>query len=242
MPTVKKRVAKSAHRTADGRQLPRTWLEQAAASYDPKTYAARVNLEHFRSHYPDSEFKSYGTVLGLSTEPADNGELYLVAEIDAGADLVEMWNKGQKRAFSIEIDPNFADVGGAYLVGLAVTDTPASLGTHFTHMFSFDLSSEREQPAAPLAGPAPAAPPVAFTAGDGFAQSIQHFSAEIARLTQLREAAEAALAKKAGEYSSQLAAKDAEIADLKNQIPAHGYTPRPLQTGGEQHGHGLTDC
>lgn len=265
MPTVKKRIAKSTKRTADGRQLPRYWLEQAAASYKVETYAARVNLEHLRAYHPDSAFKSYGTVLGLSTEPADNGELYLVAEIDAGADLVSLWNQGQKRAFSVEIDPNFADVGGAYLVGLAVTDSPASLGTHFTQQFAFDPSSPPQEftmpdpsaggtatptvptpaapaPAAPQPSPAPATPPAAFTAADGFTQSLQHFSAEITRLTQLREAAEAALAKKDGEYSAQLAAKEAEIADLKNQIPANGYTPRPLQTGQETPSASATDC
>ncbi|WP_435605896.1 GPO family capsid scaffolding protein [Pseudomonas knackmussii] len=35
----------------------------------------------------------------------------------------------QKLYTSIEIDEKFADSGEAYLVGLAVTDTPASLGT-----------------------------------------------------------------------------------------------------------------
>jgi hypothetical protein len=36
---------------------------------------------------------------------------------------------GQKLYTSIEISPNFAGTNKAYLVGLAVTDSPASLGT-----------------------------------------------------------------------------------------------------------------
>ncbi|MNN13952.1 Phage capsid scaffolding protein (GPO) serine peptidase [compost metagenome] len=39
-------------------------------------------------------------------------------------------NKAKQKIYtSIEIDENFADTGEAYIVGLAVTDSPASLGT-----------------------------------------------------------------------------------------------------------------
>ena len=43
--------------------------------------------------------------------------------------LQELWDEGQKIYSSMEIMSNFADTGKAYLVGLAITDTPASLGT-----------------------------------------------------------------------------------------------------------------
>jgi hypothetical protein len=45
--------------------------------------------------------------------------------------LVEMVGKGQKVYTSMEIQPNFANTGKCYLVGLAVTDDPASLGTEY---------------------------------------------------------------------------------------------------------------
>ena len=37
--------------TVDGRSIDARDLEQIAASYDPKTYGARVNIEHIRGSY-----------------------------------------------------------------------------------------------------------------------------------------------------------------------------------------------
>src|SRR5690606_37401865 len=114
--------------TTDGRNIERAWLEQAAKNFNPKDYGARVNLEHFLSVYPDSAFRAYGDVIELKTEERD-GKLHLLAKIDATNDLVELQKKRQKIYSSIEIDPKFSDTGEAYLVGLAMTDSPASLGT-----------------------------------------------------------------------------------------------------------------
>lgn len=114
--------------TTDGRKIERKWLEQMAANYDPKVYGARINLEHIKGYHPDSPFRAYGDVLSLSTEE-ENGKMYLVAEISPTDDLVEMNKKRQKVYTSIEVDTEFADTGEAYMVGLAVTDDPASLGT-----------------------------------------------------------------------------------------------------------------
>jgi hypothetical protein len=50
----------------------------------------------------------------------------------------------QKVYASIEINPNFADTGEAYLVGLAVTDDPASLGTEMLQ-FSAKATKTRWQ-------------------------------------------------------------------------------------------------
>lgn len=57
------------------------------------------------------------------------GKLQLLAQIDPTDDLIKLNKDRQKIYTSIECDPNFADTGEAYLVGLAVTDNPASLGT-----------------------------------------------------------------------------------------------------------------
>src|SRR5690606_38778722 len=43
--------------------------------------------------------------------------------------LLALNKKGQKIYSSMEIQPKFSDTGKAYLVGLALTDSPASLGT-----------------------------------------------------------------------------------------------------------------
>lgn len=123
------RIAKEGA-TTDGRNIEREWLEQMAANYDPvNTYGARINLEHFRGVVPDGPFKAYGDVLALETREESDGKLGLYAQIKPTADLVAMTKASQKIYTSCEINPSFADSGEAYLVGLAVTDNPASLGT-----------------------------------------------------------------------------------------------------------------
>lgn len=119
--------------TTDGRTIERQWLIDAAETYSPTTYGARVWMEHLRSMTADSPFRAYGDVVALKTEEVDIGgakKLALFAQIEPTADLVAMVNKAKQKLYtSIEITPKFADSGRAYLSGLAVTDTPASLGT-----------------------------------------------------------------------------------------------------------------
>ncbi|SEK13006.1 GPO family capsid scaffolding protein [Paraburkholderia diazotrophica] len=135
--------------TTDGRVIERAWLEQIAANYSPTKYGARVNLEHYRGIVPDGPFKAYGDVLAVETRELDGefaGKLGLFAQIDPTAELVAMTKAKQKIYTSCEIDPSFADTKQAYLIGLAVTDSPASLGTEI-------LSFAAQNPAAsPFAG------------------------------------------------------------------------------------------
>ncbi|HBN9641673.1 GPO family capsid scaffolding protein [Pseudomonas aeruginosa] len=118
--------------TTDGRIIERAWVEQMAATYDPKTYGARLNCEHIRGLGPDSVFGSFGDVLALKAEEVEIAgakKLGLFAQIEPTASLIELNKKGQKIYTSAEVQPNFAESGKAYLVGLAITDSPASLGT-----------------------------------------------------------------------------------------------------------------
>ncbi|MGK3121163.1 GPO family capsid scaffolding protein [Pseudomonas corrugata] len=118
--------------TSDKRTIKRSWLEQAAKNFNPNTYGARVWLEHFRSLLPDGPFKAYGDVTAVKAEEVDiNGQtkLALFAQIEPTADLIALNKAKQKIYTSIEIDDSFSDTGEAYIVGLAVTDSPASLGT-----------------------------------------------------------------------------------------------------------------
>lgn len=121
------RVAK-AGQTIDGREITADQIKQMAASYNPKTYGARIWVEHMRSLFADGLFPAVGDVLSLAVEE-DGDETYLTAQINPTDQLVKMNAARQKVFFSIEMDPNFSDTGEAYLVGLGVTDTPASLGT-----------------------------------------------------------------------------------------------------------------
>jgi hypothetical protein len=131
-PRKKFRVAVSGN-TVDGRELQPQHLRDAAANYDPAVYGARVNIEHYLSPYPGSDFGAMGDVAALSTEDISEGPLAgrtaLYAEIEASERMVQMTDKGEKVYSSIELAPQFALNGKAYVVGLAMTDTPASLGT-----------------------------------------------------------------------------------------------------------------
>jgi hypothetical protein len=114
--------------TTDGRTIQRSWLEQIAKNFNRQKYGARLWLEHYRGMLPDSPFKAYGDVLAVKTEEVD-GKLTLLAQIEPLPELVAMNKAKQKIYTSCEIDPSFGDTKEAYLVGLAVTDSPASLGT-----------------------------------------------------------------------------------------------------------------
>ncbi len=115
--------------TTDGRVIQRSWLTDIEKNYDPNVYGARINLEHIKYEW----MPRFGDVESVYTEEitdgALKGKLALYATLKPTADLIEMNKKHQKVYTSAEIAPKFADTGAAYLVGLAVTDNPASLGT-----------------------------------------------------------------------------------------------------------------
>lgn len=122
--------------TADGREIKPEWLTQMAETYALGTYPALLNCEHIAGYSPEAPFNCYGKVLSLKTEEVElsiGGEqkklLALYAEIDANDQMLAVNKAGQKLFTSCEINPNFAGSGQAYLVGLAITDRPASLGT-----------------------------------------------------------------------------------------------------------------
>jgi hypothetical protein len=127
-PTPKWFTVATEGQTTDGRVIERTWLQQIAETYNRKTYGARVSIEHQLSIYPGSMFRAYGDVTAAQTVETD-GKLQLQVQIDPTPELVELTKSRQKIYSSIEVNPNFAKTGKAYLTGLAVTDTPASLGT-----------------------------------------------------------------------------------------------------------------
>ncbi|MEN4834249.1 GPO family capsid scaffolding protein [Pantoea vagans] len=129
--------------TTDGREISREWLVQMADAYSPALYTASINLEHIKSYAPDSTFNRYGTVSALVAEEISDGPLAgkmaLYADILPTDALVELVKKGQKIFTSMEVSTKFADTGKAYLVGLAATDDPASLGTE---MLAFSAKAQ----------------------------------------------------------------------------------------------------
>lgn len=122
--------------TTDGRVIERVWIQDMAATYSRPTYGARVNCEHIRGFTPEPPFNAYGDVLAVEAREIElsiggktEKKLALFAQIEPTDQLVAITGKSQKIYTSIEINPNFANTGKCYLMGLAVTDSPASLGT-----------------------------------------------------------------------------------------------------------------
>ncbi|WP_435781710.1 GPO family capsid scaffolding protein [Providencia hangzhouensis] len=115
--------------TTDGRKVQRQWLTDIAKNYDPSVYGARINMEHLNYEW----MPRFGDVESVYTEEisegALKGKLALYGILSPTDSLIEMNRKRQKVYTSVEINPNFSDMNSAYLVGLAVTDNPASLGT-----------------------------------------------------------------------------------------------------------------
>lgn len=121
-----KRVATSGP-TVDGREILPQELRDIAETYSPSKYTAVIWCEHERWS------GSHGTVFAVRlVEEADDlepGQIALEAQLKPNQKLLWLNDQGEKLFSSIEIWPNFAGTGKAYLTGLAVTDQPASLGT-----------------------------------------------------------------------------------------------------------------
>lgn len=141
--------------TCDGRVISATDIQEMADGFDPRVYGCRINLEHIRSVIPDSPFCRYGDVTEVKAEVIDddsalNGKLALFGKIAPLDNLLAMLAKGQKVYTSMEIRPNFANTGKCHLIGLAVTDDPASLGTEYlqfcSHAQQNPLAGKKDQP------------------------------------------------------------------------------------------------
>lgn len=120
--------------TVDGREISPQDLRDIAETYNPETYTALIWWEHYRF------FGNLGQVLSVKVEEGEKTKLY--AELRPTAELLEFNQAGQKVFTSIEIMPNFAKTGKAYLGGLAVTDSPASTGTTQLNFSSKGIKDE----------------------------------------------------------------------------------------------------
>jgi len=122
--------------TVDGRQITKDMIQQAAETYDPQVYTARINCEHLRGYSPEPPFNSWGSVSALKAEQIEltvagkKEKLWaLFAQLDVN-DQAKAYNDADQKIFSsIELQTNFRRSNKAYLVGFAVTDSPASIGT-----------------------------------------------------------------------------------------------------------------
>lgn len=195
--------------TVDGREITRQQITDMAKDYDPVEYTARINVEHMGgwNFLGNTAIPALGDVIAcdaqLDTYQVDGKDVQLMglyATLSALPQLVEANKQGQKLFTSIEFYPKFTATGRAYLVGLAVTDIPASRGTEplkFNNTANNTLFSEHqeltlmttqanqtpttattegqapiEQAPVPTQTPQPPAQPQQHKAEDGFLQKM----------------------------------------------------------------------
>ncbi|CDM92063.1 GPO family capsid scaffolding protein [Xenorhabdus bovienii] len=152
--------------TIDRRVIEAQWLHEIAETYDTNYYAALIWEEHNRN------LDNLGEVLAARTDVID-GKAQLYLRLRPNLKLMEYNKQGQKLFCSIEVEEDFQGEGIFYLGGLAVTDSPASVGTdrlkfsinrsHFSRKKSkFSISS-----------------PVAFNLSDGLKNTKNRWFAAI---------------------------------------------------------------
>ncbi|WP_413742287.1 GPO family capsid scaffolding protein [Sodalis sp. RH15] len=193
--------------TCDGRMINADDIQQMAETFDPRVYGCRINLEHLKGLLPDGVFRRYGDVLALKAEQiADdsvlNGKWALFAKISPTDDLLLLNQSRQKIYTSMEVQPNFANSGKAYLVGLAVTDDPASLGNE---MLAFSASAQCN----PLAG-RKASPDNLFTAAVEVALEFE----------EVAEPGQSLFSRVKSLLTGRQATDDARLADMHKAVEA----------------------
>lgn len=125
--------------TADGRNIDPQDLRDMAEAYDTKVYEAVIWPDHERF------YGNHGSVAALKAQEA--GELVeLYAQLRPGWRFLEKNKDEQKLYSSIEIWDDFGGTGKPYLAGLAITDTPASLGTERIRLFTARRKEFKQDP------------------------------------------------------------------------------------------------
>ncbi|WP_218048078.1 GPO family capsid scaffolding protein [Proteus mirabilis] len=115
-------VATAGLTSMDKREIEAQWLTDIAEYYDPSYYTALIWEEHNRN------LDNLGEVLDAKVDTVD-GETKLYVRLRPNGKLLSYNAQGQKLFCSIEVEEDFQGKGIFYLGGLAVTDSPASVGT-----------------------------------------------------------------------------------------------------------------
>lgn len=144
------RIAVEGQTATDGRTISREMINECVETFNPDTYGVRINMEHLRGFSAEPPFNAYGDVVALKAQEdtlkiggKDERRLALYAQLDPTEALVAINKKRQKIYTSIEPQPDFGGTGKFGLVGLAVTDSPASLGTQ-----RLEFSVKKDDPVA----------------------------------------------------------------------------------------------
>ncbi|QVN21739.1 GPO family capsid scaffolding protein [Burkholderia pyrrocinia] len=228
--------------TTDGRDITRQQIEEMASTYDPAKYGARVFLEHYRGTMPDGPFRAYGDVRAVEAREVEDGKLALFAQIDPTDDLKAMVKARQKVYTSVEIAPDFAKTGKAYLFGIGVTDSPASLGTEiltFSRQHPDHFKSRKGAPenlfsigvevdAASLIGDEPVDPAASSTS---IASAVVAKFAEMFGFSPKSPAPAADASKGGAAKAGEFAQGDSTNADLITRLSFHSASQQVVIDG-----------
>lgn len=120
-------IAATAGATVDKRVISEQWIKDMAEQYSKEEYTAMIWPEHSRSDWAKYQGKNWGEVDEVKAA-VKGGKWRLFVKITANDYLLKENKDGQKLFMSIEPEPDYY-TGKCYLLGLAVTDSPASTGT-----------------------------------------------------------------------------------------------------------------
>lgn len=122
--------------TVDERQIYREWIVDMGETYDINHYGALIWPEHSR------DWGNFGAVREVMWQDGEDGLARLYAKISPNMNLIYSNREGQLVYFSIEAEENWRGTGRTYLKGLAVTDSPASVGTTRLRFSQRNLSKQ----------------------------------------------------------------------------------------------------
>ncbi|HEX8446297.1 MAG TPA: GPO family capsid scaffolding protein [Sphingomonas sp.] len=121
---------------SDGRKITADMIDQIVETFNAETYSPRINIEHIAGYSPEPPFNGYGTVTAVKAQTDDitiagkvEKRRALYMQVDGNAQLVKLAKEDQKPFPSVELTDSYAGCGKVGVVGLAFTDTPASIAT-----------------------------------------------------------------------------------------------------------------
>lgn len=225
--------------TVDGREIPRDEIIDMAETYDPDLYTAMIWERH---HLPgENRGLPLGEVMELRIDAGENGVLHLYAILRPFARLLEMNSQNSGVFTSVEMTLDFRSSGKTYLSGLAVTDTPASVGTTRLHFSRNDKGNRKMANAKKtnwrqMFGIEEPAAPAEDAVDEGKLQALaEELNKALARITEL----EAELAKTVEDVEVVKEVVDTEeFAKLRDNLPelTKSFSKVATQTPGKNPG------
>jgi hypothetical protein len=121
---------------SDGRTITPEMIDQIVETFNVETYTPRINIEHIAGYSPEPPFNGYGSVIAVKADDVDltidskvEKRRALYCQVEGNDQLVKLAKADQKPFPSVELTDSYAGCGKIGMVGLAFTDTPASIGT-----------------------------------------------------------------------------------------------------------------